>query len=78
MDLRVVSPHNINSFNSQWEEFCPPLCQGSNMLSIAVSYIIHEIFRPVYVCMFVTLRLPPLNSETKWTGDFWLKTVFLK
>ena len=26
---------------------------------------------------FVTLVLPPLDSETAWTGDLWLKTNLL-
>ena len=28
----------------------------------------------LFLCMYVTLRVPPLNSETGWPGDFWLKT----
>ena len=28
--------------------------------------------------VFVTLRLPPLDSETGWAGDFWSKTKLVE
>ena len=28
--------------------------------------------------MSITLTVPPLDSETGWTGDFWLQTGVLK
>ena len=37
------------------------------------SKIRHEDFRP----SFVTYRLPPLDSETGWTGELWSKTNLL-
>ena len=41
-----------------------------------LSYIRHEDFlRPP--SSSVTLRVQPLNSETGWTGELWLKTKFL-
>ena len=42
------------------------------------SYIRHEDFRLSSVrSSFVTLRPPPLDSETGWTGELWSKTKFL-
>ena len=43
------------------------------------SYIRHENFRPlsVHPDFSVTLRVPPLNSETGWTGELWSKTNLL-
>ena len=29
-------------------------------------------------CLFVTLRLPPLDSETGWTGEVWSNNNFFK
>ena len=31
----------------------------------------------VYVCVCVTLRGPPLDSETGWTGELWSNPVLL-
>ena len=33
---------------------------------------------PMYVCTYVTLRVPPLDSETGWSGKLWLNTIILK
>ena len=34
---------------------------------------------PLFVCpVCVTLSLPPLDSETGWTGDFWSNTYLIK
>ena len=44
------------------------------------SYIIDEDFRlPSGLCpdFSVTLVLPPLDSETGWTGELWSKTYLL-
>ena len=31
----------------------------------------------ISVCPFLTLRVPPLDSETWWTGELWPKTNIL-
>ena len=42
------------------------------------SYIRHKDFlRPPPSCSSVTLRGPPLDSETGWTGKLWSKTNLL-
>ena len=42
------------------------------------SYIRHEDFR-LFFCpaLSATLTVPPLDSETGWTGELWSKTNFL-
>ena len=49
---------------------------------VCVSYIIKKKYRPatttaVYVCMYVTLRGPPLKYETGCTGELWSNCVLL-
>ena len=34
-------------------------------------------FVRLYVCMFITLRGPTLDSETGWTGELWSNLVLL-
>ena len=47
---------------------------GSIFLIIHISNIRHKNFSFVclYVCLFVMLRLAPLDYETGWTGELWL------
>ena len=58
------------------------LCHISSYLNIPAwkSYIRRRTCRPscVRVCVCVTLRWTPLDSETGLIGDFWSKTYFLK
>ena len=42
------------------------------------SNIRHKDFRPSFVHTSVTLRVPSLDSEIGWTGEFWLKPNLLK
>ena len=43
------------------------------------SYIRYKNFRPSFgLRPSVTLRGPPLDSETGWTGELWSKTNLLK
>ena len=50
-----------------------------NGLSLKMkSYIRHEDFRSSFVCLSVRqVRTTPLDSETGWTGELWLKTNLL-
>ena len=45
--------------------------------SIFLSYIRKEKYNPATTPMYVTLRLPPLDSEMGWTGELWSKTNLL-
>ena len=40
-------------------------------------YIRHKDFRPPSVRPSVTLVLPPLGSETGWTGELWSNCILL-
>ena len=42
-----------------------------------LSNIRHEDFRPDSSSSSVTLRVPPLDSETGWTGELWSNRVVL-
>ena len=49
-------------------------------LNLQLSNIRHEDFRPSvrsFVLPCVTLRGPPLDSETGWTGELWSNPVLL-
>ena len=44
-------------------------------VNTSLSNIRHEDFSPS--SSFVTLVLPPLDSEMGWTGELWSNSVFL-
>ena len=53
-----------------------------NVVFFLTSNIKKDKYRPATtttpVALYVTLRLPPLDSDTGWTGELWSKTNLLK
>ena len=65
-------------FGSNYHTFC--------VLTVLLpnSSVIHQTIRkkescpaPAPAAVYVTLRLPPLDSETGWTGELWSNPVLL-
>ena len=70
--MTTVLPGRTCSHMRTWSGLCGHRCMGQPVQS----YIRHGDFRTPSPS-FVTLVLPPLDSEAGWTGELWSKTNLL-
>jgi hypothetical protein len=74
----MFSPDHPNTWSPTG---CTYLISRALLIKMITSKIRHEDFlRPLSFVLrpsYVTLRLPPLDSETGWTGELWSNRVLL-